>query len=119
MIHSAVLQNMEQWAIRIGGYFPGDMVYTAKDLEIEDYKTVDTRKYHGGNADMEIYTLLEEGHGINVTRCTTLMWEFMSAHPMNQETVNCFVTSETHEIMAQCGEKIEFGINYTDGARCV
>lgn len=116
VIHSAVLQNMEQWAIRIGGYFPGDMVYTAKDLEIEDYKTVDTRKYHGGNADMEIYTLLEEGHGINVTRCTTLMWEFMSAHPMNQETVNCFVTSETHEIMAQCGEKIEFGINCTDGA---
>ena len=24
--HSAVLKNMEQWAIRIGGYFPGDMV---------------------------------------------------------------------------------------------
>ena len=25
VIHSAVLQNMEQWAIRIGGYFPGDL----------------------------------------------------------------------------------------------
>lgn len=116
VIHSAVLKNMEQWAIRIGGYFPGDMEYKAKALEIEDYKTVDTRKYHGGNADMEIYTLLEEGHGINVVRCTTLMWEFMSAHPMDRESVNCFVTSETHDIVAQCGEKIEFGINYTDGA---
>lgn len=116
VIHSAVLKNMEQWAIRIGGYFPADMEYIAKALEIEDYKTVDTRKYHGGNADMEIYTLLEEGHSINVTRCTTLMWEFMSAHPMDQESVNCFVTSETHDIVAQCGEKIEFGINYTDGA---
>ncbi len=116
VIHSAVLENMEQWAIRIGGYFPGDMVYTPKAFEIEDYKTVDTRVYHGGNADLEIYTLLEEGHSINVTRCTTLMWEFMSAHPMDQETVNCFVTSEKHEIVAQCGEKIELDINYTDGA---
>lgn len=116
VIHSAVLENMTNWAIKIGGYFPADMVYTEKAFEIEEYKTVDTRVWHGGNADLEIYTLLEEGHGINVTRCTTLMWEFMSAHPMDQETVNCFVTSETHEIVAQCGEKIEFGINYTDGA---
>ena len=107
---------MTNWAVKIGGYFPADMVYTAKAFEIEEYKTVDTRVWHGGNADLEIYTLLEEGHGINVVRCTTLMWEFMSAHPMDQETVNCFVTSETHEIVAQCGEKIEFGINYTDGA---
>lgn len=114
--HSSVLKNMEQWAIRIGGYFPADMVLEEKALEIEDYKAVDTRVYHGGNADLEIYTLKEEGHGINVTRCTTLMWDFMSAHPMNRETVNCFVTSETHEVVAQCGEKIEFGINYTDGA---
>ena len=116
VIHSAVLQNMEQWAIRIGGYFPGDMVLKEAAFEIEDYKTVDTRTYHGGNADLEIYTLKEEGHGINVVRCTTLMWEFMAAHPMEQETVNCFVTSETKKVVAQCGEKVEIGINYTEGA---
>ena len=114
--HSAVLKNMEQWAIRIGGYFPGDMVLKEAAFESEDYKTVDTRTYHGGNADLEIYTLKEEGHGINVVRCTTLMWEFMAAHPMEQETVNCFVTSETKEVVAQCGEKVEIGINYTEGA---
>lgn len=114
--HSAVLKNMEQWAIRIGGYFPGDMVLKEAAFEIEDYKTVDTRTYHGGNADLEIYTLKEEGHNINVVRCTTLMWEFMAAHPMEQETVNCFVTSETKKVVAQCGEKVEIGINYTEGA---
>lgn len=114
--HSSVISNMTSWAERIGGYFANDMVLTEDSIEIEDYKKVDTRIWSGGRTDYQIYSLKEEGHGINVTKCVPYMWEFMSAHTLENQTENLYITSSMKEITAQCGEPIAFSINYTDGA---
>lgn len=114
--HGAVLKNMTDWAERIGGYFAADMEYTEDSIEIEGYKKVDTRIWEGGKADYQIYTLKEEGHGINGYQVLPYMWEFMSSHTLDGAAENLFITSSVSEIVAQCGEPIEFQVNYTDGA---
>lgn len=116
VIHSAVVKNMTDWAERIGGYFAADMVLTEDSFEIEGYKKVDTRIWEGGKADYQIYTLKEEGHGISGPYVLPYMWEFMSSHTLDGAADNLFITNSVSEIVAQCGEPIEFQVNYTDGA---
>lgn len=116
VVHSAVIENMTAWAEKIGGYFASDMVLTEDSFEIEDYKKVDTRIWSGGKADYQIYTLKEEGHGIAEGYVLPYMWEFMASHTLDGDAGNLFITSSLKEITAQCGEPIEFNINYTDGA---
>ena len=107
---------MTDWAEKIGGYFAADMVLTEDSFEIEGYKKVDTRIWEGGKADYQIYTLKEEGHGISGPYVLPYMWEFMSSHTLDGAADNLFITSSVSEIVAQCGEPIEFQVNYTDGA---
>lgn len=116
VLHSAVIDNMTAWAEKIGGYFPSDMVFTEDSIEIENYKKVDTRIWSGGNADLQIFSLKGEGHGISDYYCMPYMWEFMSSHTLDGTSSNLYITSELKEITAQCGEIISFNINYTDGA---
>lgn len=116
VIHSAVLKNMTAWAEKIGGYFAGDMVMSEEPFQIESYKLVDTRKWSGGNADLEIYTLKEEEHGISLSYCLPYMWEFMKSHPLNLAPVSCFIYAETKSIDASCSQKMGIPFNYTDGA---
>lgn len=116
VIHSAVIENMTAWAEKIGGYFPSDMVFTEDSIEIENYKKVDTRIWSGGNADLQIYSLKEEGHGISIGYCMPYMWEFMSSHTLGNGSGHLFITTEMKEITAQCGQLVTFHINHTDGA---
>ena len=114
--HSAVIENMTNWAEKIGGYFASDMELTPDSITIEGYTKVDTRIWQGGKADLQIYSLQEQGHGISLSYCLPYMWEFMSTHTLNTESTGLFVTSSLKEINAQCGETFEFKVNYTDGA---
>ncbi len=116
VVHSAVLANMTDWAEKIGGYFASDMVLVEDSIEIENYKVVDVRYWTGGKADYQIYSLKEEGHGISISYCMPYMWEFMASHTLDGNTDNLFVTSSIKEIEAQCGQTIEFDVNYTEGA---
>lgn len=116
VIHDAVIANMTKWAEKIGGYFPADMEYTEDSIEIENYKKVDTRIWKGGNADLQIYSLQDEGHNINEYYCMPYMWEFMAAHTLNDKSTSLFLTSEVKEFEAQCGEKVVLRFNHTTGA---
>lgn len=116
VIHSAVLSNMEDWAEMIGGYFSSDMVLTENAFAIENYMEVTTRTWNGGKADTEIYSLINEGHGISLYYCLPYIWDFFSSHPLNLASGGCFVTAQKRELVAQCGEKIEIPFNHTDGA---
>lgn len=116
VIHSAVIENMTSWAERIGGYFSSDSIFTPNSFEIENYRMVDVRAWNGGNADYEIYSLHEEGHGISLGYCFPYMWEFMNSHPLNAASNPIYITSSTKEIDAMCGQPVEFDLKYTSGA---
>lgn len=114
--HDAVISNMTTWAEKIGGYFASDMELTTDSFEIEGYAKVDTRIWKGGKADLQIYSLQEQGHGISLSYCLPYMWEFMSTHTLDAESAGLFVTSSLKEIDAQCGQTFNFDVKYTDGA---
>ena len=114
--HAAVIKNMTTWAEKIGGYFASDMEVTKDAFEIEGYTKVDTRIWKGGKADLQIYSLQEQGHGISLGYCLPYMWEFMSTHTLDIQSGGLFVTSSLKEIEAECGETFSFDVKYTDGA---
>ena len=114
--HAAVIQNMTAWAEKIGGYFASDMEETKDAFEIEGYTKVDTRIWKGGKADLQIYSLQEQGHGISLGYCLPYMWEFMSTHTLDIQSGGLFVTSSLKGIEAECGETFSFDVKYTDGA---
>ena len=114
--HDGVISNMTAWAEKIGGYFPADMVLSEDSIEIENYKKVDTRIWKGGNADLQIYSLQEEGHGINEYYCMPYMWEFMVEHTLDDKSASLFVTSNMKEFEAKCGQEIIIKFNHTAGA---
>ena len=114
--HAAVIKNMTAWAEKIGGYFASDMEETKDAFEIEGYTKVDTRIWKGGKADLQIYSLQEQGHGISLGYCLPYMWEFMSTHTLDTQSGGLFVTSSLKEIEAECGETFSFDVKYTDGA---
>lgn len=114
--HAAVIKNMTAWAEKIGGYFASDMEETKDAFEIEGYTKVDTRIWKGGKADLQIYSLQEQGHGISLGYCLPYMWEFMSTHTLDTQSGDLFVTSSLKEIEAECGETFSFDVKYTDGA---
>lgn len=114
--HAAVIKNMTAWAEKIGGYFASDMEETKDAFEIEGYTKVDTRIWKGGKADLQIYSLQEQGHGISLGYCLPYMWEFMSTHTLDTQSGGLFVTSSLKEIEAECGETFSFDVKYTEGA---
>lgn len=114
--HAAVIKNMTAWAEKIGGYFASDIEVTKDAFEIEGYTKVDTRIWKGGKADLQIYSLQEQGHGISLGYCLPYMWEFMSTHTLDTQSGGLFVTSSLKEIEAECGETFSFDVKYTDGA---
>ena len=114
--HAAVIKNMTAWAEKIGGYFASDMEVTKDAFEIEGYTKVDTRIWKGGKADLQIYSLQEQGHGISLGYCLPYMWEFMSTHTLDIQSGGLFVTSSLKGIEAECGETFSFDVKYTDGA---
>ena len=114
--HAAVIKNMTAWAEKIGGYFASDMEETKDAFEIEGYTKVDTRIWKGGKADLQIYSLQEQGHGISLGYCLPYMWEFMSTHTLDIQSGGLFVTSSLKGIEAECGETFSFDVKYTDGA---
>ena len=114
--HAAVIQNMTAWAEKIGGYFASDMEETKDAFEIEGYTKVNTRIWKGGKADLQIYSLQEQGHGISLGYCLPYMWEFMSTHTLDTQSGGLFVTSSLKEIEAECGETFSFDVKYTNGA---
>lgn len=112
--HNAVLDNMTDWAERIGGYFISDMKMDTATYA--GYADVTIRYWHGGNADYEIYSLAGIGHSINLTECLDDLWEFLDTHPMNLSEENLFISTNYKKIDAHCGEPFEIKINYTEGA---
>lgn len=112
--HNAVLDNMTDWAEKIGGYFVSDM--RMDTTTYEGYADVTIRYWHGGYADYEIYSLAGIGHNVSLNECIDDLWDFMDSHPMDLTEENLFVSSNYKKIDAQCGEPFVLKINYTEGA---
>lgn len=111
--HSAVIENTTDWAKRIGGYFESDVKIDT--FTIENYTQVTTRKWNGGKADVEIYSLKNIGHGVSLDYCLPYMWQFMSAHTLNDIAENLYISSSLKRIEVQCSEPLSFEVNFTEG----
>lgn len=114
--HDAAVGNMASWAREIGGYFDSDMLLTEDSFEIEGYRKVDTRVWSGGKADYQIYSLEAEGHGVQLYYVMPYMWDFMSAHTLDAQADDLFLTHSVKEINAMCGQPFNIGVKYADGA---
>ncbi len=115
VVYSAALDNIKAWASAIGGYFSSDAV-TSDTLKIDNYKQYLTTKWNGGKTDIEFYTIVAEGHGVNWYYIMPLMWEFMKNHPKNMVASNIYVSSELKKIDAMEGQTFTSMIKCTDGA---
>lgn len=115
--HDAAVKNIIVWSEKVGGYFINDMQYNVADtLEIPGYKKYLTRTWTGGKADIQLISLIEEGHGIALDKVLPMMWEFLSAHKLNTSSVNLFISASEREIIADENETYDIKLNYTPGA---
>lgn len=115
VIHSAVLSNIGEWANRVAGYFPSDAM-ESDTLSIDNYKKYLTKKWSGGKADIELYSIIEEGHSINWSYIMPFMWEFMKSHPKGAVSTGFYLSSQIKEIDAMCGQSFDIEIRFSEGA---
>lgn len=115
VIHSAALENISVWANLIGGYFASDAT-VSDTLRIDNYKSYITRKWNGGKTDIEFYSILDEGHGVNWRYIAPLMWEFMESHPKNASSSSIYLSSQLKRFDAVEGQSFSSEIRYSQGA---
>lgn len=115
VIHSAALNNINAWANTIGGYFATDAM-DSDTLKIDNYKSYLTKKWAGGKADIEFFSVLDEGHGVSWNYIMPLMWEFMKAHPKNKVSSGLYLSSQLKRFDAQEGQTFSSEIRHTEGA---
>lgn len=115
VLHSAALNNIQVWADRIGGYFATDAV-KSDTLQIDNYKPYLTTAWRGGKTDIEFFTILDEGHGVNWYFITPLLWEFMDSHPRNAGSSGLYISSELKRFDAMEGQHFVSEIRYSEGA---
>lgn len=115
VIYSAALDNINEWSKIIGNYFPSDAM-DSDTLEIDNYKPYLTKKWQGGSADIEFYSIIDEGHGISWYYIAPLIWEFMDSHPKNKVSSEVYLSSEAKEFNALEGETITSSIKFSEGA---
>lgn len=115
VIHSAALENINAWANLVGGYFASDAL-VSDTLKIDNYKSYMTRKWNGGKADIEFYTILDEGHGVSWYYIAPLMWEFMNTHPKNATSTSIYLSSQLKRFDAVEGQPFSSEIRCNQGA---
>lgn len=115
VIYTAALNNITIWAEKIAGYYPINAV-KLDTLTIEGYKDMARMVWHGGPGDIEFFSVLDEGHGVNWSRIMSFMWEFMSSHVRNQGEPVLFVNASVNEIALFEGETTTFNYSCTSGA---
>ncbi|MHC1780250.1 MAG: PHB depolymerase family esterase [Bacteroidales bacterium] len=115
VLYSAALDNINTWATTVGGYFASDAIQS-DTLKIDNYKQYLTKVWRGANADIEFFTIVGEGHGINWYYIMPLMWNFMNTHPKGVVSSSLYVTSEYKSIDAMEGQTFNSAIKCTDGA---
>ncbi|PUV22716.1 alpha/beta hydrolase family esterase [Sphingobacterium athyrii] len=115
VVHSAALENINAWANLVGGYFASDAA-VSDTLKIDNYKSYMTRKWNGGKADIEFYTILDEGHGVSWYYIAPLMWEFMNTHPKNAASTNIYLSSQLKRFDAVEGQPFSSEIRCNQGA---
>lgn len=115
VIHSAAVNNINAWANTIGGYFATDAM-DSDTLKIDNYKSYLTKKWAGGKADIELFSVLDEGHGVSWYYILPLMWEFMNTHPKNKTSSGLYLSSQLKRFDAQEGQTFSSEIRHTEGA---
>ena len=78
--YKAALNNIGVWAEKIAGYKASDAT-VSEEKSIPRYKKYTIKKWTGGSADIEFFSIMDEGHGIDWDQILPLMWEFMRDHP--------------------------------------
>jgi poly(3-hydroxybutyrate) depolymerase len=109
VLHSAALENINIWASTVGGYFASDAI-KSDTLSIDNYKKYLTTVWRGGNADIEFFTIVGEGHGVNWYYIMPLMWNFMNTHPKGVVSTSLYVSSELKSIDAMEGQTFNSAI---------
>ncbi|SMD02229.1 alpha/beta hydrolase family esterase [Pedobacter africanus] len=115
VVYSAALENIKAWANTIGGYFVSDAM-NSDTLKIDNYKSYLTTKWGGGKTDIEFYSIVDEGHGVNWFYIMPLMWEFMNSHPKNRVSTGLYLSSQLKRFDAQEGQTFSSEIRHTEGA---
>ncbi|QBQ40390.1 alpha/beta hydrolase family esterase [Sphingobacterium psychroaquaticum] len=115
VIASAVVSNINAWANKVAGYFPADAV-DSDTLQIDNYKPYMTKRWSGGKADIELFMVEDEGHGVSWYYIMPLMWEFMNSHPKNVGSSGIYISSELKRFDAVEGQSFTSEIRYAAGA---
>lgn len=111
----AAKENITDWATIVGGYFPSD-AKMSDTLKIDNYKKYLTMVWRGGKADIEFFTIIDEGHSINWYYILPMMWDFMNTHHKGVISSSLYISSELKSIEAMEGQSFSSRIKYTDGA---
>ncbi|WP_316791615.1 hypothetical protein [Pedobacter frigoris] len=115
VIYTAAVENIKAWSNTIGGYFATDAM-NSDTLKIDNYKSYLTTKWGGGKTDIELYSIIDEGHGVSWFYIMPLMWEFMNAHPKNKASSGLYLSSQLKKFDAQEGQTFSSEIRLTEGA---
>lgn len=114
VIASAVIDNINAWANKVAGYFPSDAV-NSDTLRIDGYKPYLTKKWSKGKADIELFMIEDEGHGVNWNYIMPLMWDFMNSHPKNVSSSGIYVSSQLKRFDAIEGQTFSSEIRSSVG----
>lgn len=115
VVYSAASENIKAWANTIGGYFASDAV-GSDTSKIDNYKSYLTTKWTGGKADIEFFSILDEGHNVSWFYIMPLMWEFMNTHAKNKISSGLYLSSQLKRFDAQEGQTFSSEIRHTEGA---
>lgn len=115
--YDAVMAEADVWAEKIGGYFLKDKKVSEEPFEVDKYnKKVETRKYNGGKADMEIYTVLDERiANVSTMYMSKYVWDFFKEHTLDK-VAPLYVSARDSSIVSNFSQKFEIPFSYTNGA---
>ncbi len=119
---TGALPNITKWAEKVAGYYSAnsiDLDTVAVEGYIIDGATCEMarRVWRGGSADIELFSLIQEGHGIAITRLLDYMWEFMSTHVRNRAAPPAlYMNASVNGIALEEGQSATFNISYSSDA---
>ncbi len=119
---TGALPNFTKWAEKVAGYYPANST-DLDTLTVEGYVIggvtcqMARRVWRGGSADIELFSLIQEGHGINITRLLDYMWEFMSTHVRNQTAAPAlYMNASVNDVTLEEGQSATFNFSLSSDA---
>lgn len=114
--YQAAVKNITIWAEKVGGYFTGNVYHSPDTIDIAGYKKIAISKWNGGKGDIELYSVIGEGHSVSWSRIRPYMWEFMRTHTLNGQAVECFLNVNKPEIALYPSKSTNITLSFFEGS---